>query len=34
MNIISAFKFYTQDADTHRDLYLGPPDYEGFEVII
>jgi hypothetical protein len=22
------------DAALHRDLYLGPPDYEGFEVII
>ena len=23
-----------KDAASHRDLYLGPPDYEGFKVII
>ena len=29
-----SFKLAHKDADNHKDLYLGPPNYEGFEVII
>jgi|TARA_B110000967_G_C18316084_1_gene285248 heme-degrading monooxygenase HmoA len=29
-----SFRLANKDAASHRDLYLGPPDYEGFEVII
>ena len=29
-----SFKLAHKDAASHRDLYLGPPDYEGFKVII
>ena len=29
-----SFRLAHKDAASHRDLYLGPPDYEGFEVII
>ena len=28
------FRLAHKDAASHKDLYLGPPDYEGFEVII
>jgi heme-degrading monooxygenase HmoA len=29
-----SFRLAHKDAASHRNLYLGPPDYEGFEVII
>ena len=29
-----SFRLAHKDAASHKDLYLGPPDYEGFEVII
>ena len=29
-----SFRLAHKDAASHRDLYLGTPDYEGFEVII
>ena len=29
-----SFRLAHKDAASHRDLYLGPPDYEGFKVII
>ena len=29
-----SFRLTHKDTASHRDLYLGPPDYEGFEVII
>ena len=29
-----AFRLAHKNAAQHRDLYLGPPDFEGFEVII
>ena len=29
-----SFRLAHKNATTHKDLYLGPPDYEGFEVII
>ena len=29
-----SFRMAHKDAASHRDLYLEPPDYEGFEVII
>ena len=29
-----SFRLAHKNAASHRDLYLGPPDYEGFEVII
>ena len=29
-----SFRLAHKDATSHRDLYLGPPDYEEFEVII
>ena len=28
------FRLAHKDVASHRDLYLGPPDYKGFEVII
>jgi heme-degrading monooxygenase HmoA len=31
---LESFRLAHKDAASHRDLYLGPPDYEGFEVII
>tara|TARA_B100000767_G_scaffold17702_1_gene16276 strand:+ start:286 stop:588 length:303 start_codon:yes stop_codon:yes gene_type:complete len=29
-----SFKLAHKDAVQHRDLYLGPPDFEGFEVVL
>ena len=29
-----SFKLAHKDANTHKDIYLEPPNYEGFEVII
>ena len=29
-----AFRLAHKNAAQHRDLYLGPPDFEGFEVIL
>ena len=29
-----SFRLAHKDAASHRDLYLRPPDYEGFQVII
>ena len=29
-----SFRLAHKDAASHRNLYLGPPDYEGFKVII
>ena len=29
-----SFRLAHEDAASHKDLYLGPPDYEGFVVII
>ena len=29
-----AFKLAHKNAAQHRDLYLGPPDFEGFDVVI
>ena len=29
-----SFRLTHKDTTSHKDLYLGPPDYEGFEVII
>jgi len=29
-----SFRLAHKDVASHRDLYMGPPDYEGFEVVI
>ena len=29
-----SFRLAHKDVASHRDLYMGPPDYKGFEVVI